>query len=120
MEVGMKLRAVLPLLFVASMAGCASNEWVWPGPRAGTGWSGAPDLSVYGAMDMAGELAREQEVLCLGRNPAAVADRWRYEFAAREDWIRAALTQRYGATAVAGEAARVAGREPCPEVMDER
>ena len=60
--------------------------------RIGTGWSRAPDLSVYAAMDAAGEMAREQDVLCSGGNPAVVVDHWRARFGAREDWIALGLS----------------------------
>ena len=112
------------ILFLAAflllpLAGCTADRTYSSG-RVGTGWSRAPDLSVYGAMDMAGELARETEIVCRGRNPDAVSQRWQAEFGAREDWIRTALAQRYGAEALAAEERRVPGRSRCTTIdLDE-
>ncbi|HEV2747293.1 MAG TPA: hypothetical protein VGW34_08350 [Allosphingosinicella sp.] len=107
------MRAMLVLAALALSVGCGA-------PPPGTGWSRAPDLSVYGAMDLAGELAREQEVLCLGRNPAAVEARWHAQFGAREAWIAATLAARHGAAAVAEAERPMVSREPCPLVVDHK
>jgi len=103
-------------LLLLGLGGCTAADRPYDTGKVGTGWSRAPDLSVYGAMDMAGELAREAEVLCRGTNPGAVAERWRAEFAAREAWIRSVLVQRYGAAAVEMEEAREVGRIRCPTI----
>ncbi|HEV2541303.1 MAG TPA: hypothetical protein VGU70_00930 [Methylobacterium sp.] len=103
---------LLAALFLLPLAGCTADRTYSSGP-VGTGWSRAPDLSIYGAMDMAGELARESEIVCRGRKPGAVSRRWQAEFGAREDWIRSALAQRYGAEALAAEERRVPGRSRC-------
>jgi hypothetical protein len=84
----------------------------------GSGWSRAPDLSVYGALVLSSALAREQEILCAGRNPARVEDEWRGVYAAREAWIADALTSRYGAPAVARAANMQVGRITCPTLND--
>jgi hypothetical protein len=89
-------------------------------PTIGTGWSRAPDLSVYGALDVAAEVAREQEVLCFRRNPAQVDAAWRAEFGARVDWIAAAMVERYGAAAVAQATAQPIGRVPCPTIENDK
>ena len=65
-------------------------------------------------MQTAGEIAREQDVLCWGRNPAEVDDRWRAQFRAREAWITSALETRYGPAALQASGPLRVGREPCP------
>ncbi len=105
----------LPALL--ALAGCSAP---YSYPAVGTGWSRAPDLSVYAALNQAAQLAREQEVLCEGENPALFERRWQAEFAARHDWIASAMAVRYGPAALAGSAYRLTGREPCPEVPDDR
>ena len=107
--------AVLISLLFASA--CAAPP---PDPKVGTGWSRAPDLSVYEGMRTAGELAREQEIACWGRNPASVERRWRAEFGAREDWIAAALAHRYGTVALAAYQPDSPPREPCPDIINYR
>jgi hypothetical protein len=101
-----------------ALTACSSSYY--PGPPVGAGWSRAPDLSVYVALNQAGQLAREQEILCLGRNPALVDDRWRGEFGARHEWIEAALAARHGAEVLAASERRLIGREPCPEIINDR
>ena len=93
-----------------ALAGCTKTAPV------GMGWARAPDLSVWSAMDVAREIALEQEVLCFGRNPAAVEAKWRATYGAREQWIEAALTRRYGMPAMARAETDPIGREPCERV----
>ena len=107
------------LLAALLVTGCATPPR-YTVPAVGTGWSRAPDLSVYGALDVAAEVAREQEVLCYWRNPAEMDARWRAEFGARADWIAAAMIDRYGAEAVAQAIAQPIGREPCPTLANDR
>ena len=104
-------RWALPLagLLLATGAGAAARDY-----PVGTGWSRAPDLSVYGALVRASALAREQEILCAGRNPARVEEDWREVYAARETWIADVLTARYGAAPVARAAGVQVGRISCP------
>ena len=99
-------------LLLAALAGCADGGWAPPG----TGWSRAPDLSVYSAMSLFGDVAREQAVLCGGFGTASVERHWREDFAAREAAVTARLAARHGAEAVsAAEAGAVATRRvPCP------
>lgn len=95
-----------------ALAGCTSSA-----PRQtpiGTGWSRAPDLSVYTAMRTAGEIAREQDILCWGRNPAEVDALWHSRFNAREAWIAAALERRYGPAATRASGPLRVGRARCP------
>ena len=90
--------AVLPI--AAGLAACATQ------PPPGTGWSRAPDLSVYTAMLQFGDVAREQSVLCGGFATASVDSHWRRDFAFRTDAVTRALVARHGAAAVtAAEAA---------------
>ena len=102
------------------MAGCTTYASPPPPPIVGTGWSRAPDLSVYAAMRTAAQMAREQDVLCWGRNPAQVDDYWNKQFGPREAWIAAALAARYGDVAleVNGQPMRTA-REDCPDIIDD-
>jgi hypothetical protein len=84
----------------------------------GTGWSRAPDLSVYGALVLSSRLAQEQEILCRGRNPARIEDEWRAAYGAREAWIADALRRRYGLGPVARAADVKVGRLTCPTIAD--
>jgi len=109
----MRLPAIL--LAAAALAGCAAETWVAPG----TGWSRASDLSVYAAMNVYADAAREQEMLCAGFAPAGVERHWARDFAAREAAVAAALAMRHGAGAVtAAEAAEAVRRVPCRPLPD--
>lgn len=101
-------------LLLAGFAGCSTAP--------GTGWSRAPDLSVYSAMTTFGDIAREQSTLCAGFRPAGVAEDWRGDFGAREAAVAAALAARHGAAAVSdAEAAAVATRRvACSDVLSPR
>ena len=103
---------------VALLAGCAADSWV----RPGTGWSRAPDLSVYAAMTTFGGIAREQSVLCGGFATASVERHWREDFGAREAAVAALLAARHGAAAVGAAAAGAAPtrRVGCPEAPNLR
>ena len=59
------------------LAGCRST------PPPGTGWSRAPDLSVYSAMLLYADIARQQSILCGGFSTASVEDHWRRDFGRR-------------------------------------
>lgn len=100
------------------LAGCAADSRV----RPGTGWSQAPDLSVYAAMTTFGGIAREQSVLCGGFATASVERHWREDFGAREAAVTARLAERRGAEPVRQAAARAAPtrRVGCPDVPDLR
>ena len=91
-------------------------------PPPGAGWSRAPDLSVYSAMQLYGDIAREQSVLCGGFGTASVEDHWRRDFGARSEAVAAALIARHGASAVAAaEAKAVATRVvPCEDLPTAR
>ena len=109
-------RAAALLIVGAGLAGC---ETTLP---PGTGWSRAPDLSVYTAMLQFGDVAREQSVLCGGFGTASVDRHWRDDFAGRTDAVTRALVARHGATAVstAEAAAAPTRRVPCEEVPNGR
>ncbi len=91
-----------------ALAGCSTAP--------GTGWSRAPDLSVYAAMGAFGAIAREQSILCGGFRPEIVADRWEEDFGARQAAVAAALVERHGAEAVGAAAAARPPRVPCETV----
>jgi hypothetical protein len=71
-------------------------------------------------MRTAAEVAREQDVLCWGRDPGEVDDLWRTQFGEREAWIGSALERLYGPAALRANAALNVGREPCPTFNDNR
>ena len=93
-----------------------------PGTAPGTGWSRAPDLSVYSAMATYARVARDEAALCYGYSPAGVAERWDGDFGSREAAVAAALTARHGADAVARALAQAVATRTveCPEVQDDR
>ena len=105
-------RVFLALAALAASA-CATDP-VTPG----LGWSRAPDLSVYAAMEEFGLLAREEATYCAGFAPASVASDWQDDYGRREAAVIAALSARHGQAAV--ERARAAGVPPsrlsCPEL----
>lgn len=95
--------ALLPLLVAGALAACSTAP--------GTGWSRAPDLSVYSAMRVFGGVAQDQAILCQGFRPAGVRRDWVEDFAARETRVAQALAARHGAPALSeAEAAAVATR----------
>lgn len=103
----------LVVAFSLVLAACATDP-VHPG----LGWSRAPDLSVYTAMEQYGGLAREEAMLCSGFRPASVASHWREDYGGREAAVTAALVARHGEAAVqrARTAAVPARRLACPEL----
>ena len=102
------------LTIAIALAGCSTIDR----PHAGSGWSRAPDLSVYGAMEMYGGIAREQSILCQGFRQEVVRDRWRDDFGARADAVEAALVARHGAEAVERAGLYPTRRVNCPTVPD--
>jgi len=105
-----------PLILAASLAlsACSTTNVT----QAEAGWSRAPDLTVYAAMEMYGGIAREQSMLCGGFRPDVVRDRWARDFGARADAVRAALTARHGVEAVERAELAPTRRTPCPDVAD--
>lgn len=97
----------------AALAGCETASL-----PPGTGWSRAPDLSVYTAMLQFGDVAREQAILCGGFGTESVARHWRADFAARTDAVTRALVGRHGEAKVdAAEAAAAPTRRvPCETI----
>jgi hypothetical protein len=102
------------LIAAALLAGCSTTNDV----HAGNGWTRAPDLSVYGAMEMYGGIAREQSILCGGFSTEVVRDRWRNDFGARADAVQAALVARHGAEAVERAGLYPTRRVACPNIPD--
>ncbi len=91
------------LLLLALLGACSTAP--------GTGWSRAPDLSVYSAMRVFGGVAQEQEMLCQGFRPARVRRNWTEDFVVREARVAHALAERHGAVALSeAEAAAVPTR----------
>ena len=104
--------AAVGLAVAATLAGCEST------PPPGTGWSRAPDLSVYSAMLLYADIARQQSVLCGGFSAASVDDHWRRDFGRRADAVAAGLIASHGTEAVSeAEASAVATRRvECEDV----
>lgn len=101
-------RAALSIALVAGATACTTTP--------GTGWSRAPDLSVYAAMDDFAEIAREQAVLCGGFSPGVVDAHWDEDFGPRETDVRTALVSRHGTDAVDTAAEARAPRVACESV----
>jgi hypothetical protein len=109
----MRRGAGLALALAAMLGGCASITY---GPDSG--WSRAPDLSVYSAMTMYGGIARQHSSLCNNSDPDAVVQRWNADFGARQQAVTSAMIARHGAGAVRGAQASAVPtrRVPCPDV----
>ena len=114
----MKL-AGLTMVFAALLAACTAQP---PRPAPETGWSRAPDLSVFSAMTLYGEVARTESSLCRGISPITINDDWREDFGVREEAVVSALVARHGVEAVdaAERAAAATRRVPCPDVLTYR
>jgi hypothetical protein len=82
----------------------------------GTGWSRAPDLSVYGAMTTMGQVAREEATLCAGFRTARVMERWERDFGSRQAAVTAALVERHGYDAVRRATQMPTRRTSCPAI----
>ena len=99
---------VVPFLFATlafAAASCADD------PAPGLGWSRAPDLSVYSAMLMYADVARQRSVLCTGNDSGWVERHWQEDYGARTAAVESALVDRHGAEAVTeAEAAAVPTR----------
>ena len=106
----MKRNGLFALIGAGLLAACTTTT-------PGTGWSRAPDLSVYSAMTLFGDIAYTEAALC-GYSRTMEGGNWREDFAAREQAVVAGLVARHGAEAVdAAEAAAVASRRVyCPDV----
>jgi len=106
--------APLALIAAGALGGCSTMD----DAHAGSGWSRAPDLAVYGAMEMYGGIAREQSILCQGFRTEVVRERWRDDFGARADAVQAALVARHGAEAVERAGLYPTRRVACPNIPD--
>ena len=98
-------------LFAAmlALAGCAGT---------GSGWSRAPDLSVYSSARAYARIAWEQDVYCEGASPAAASAGQERAFGVREAAVRAALAARHGEAALARAERHFVARVPCGDVPD--
>jgi hypothetical protein len=107
-------RRGLPALAAAALlAGCATTT-------PGTGWSRAPDLSVYGSMRVFARNAVEENVLCQGWRPERASQTWAREFGARQAAIDEAMARKYGAETMARQRTPYTPRIACPAVEDLR
>jgi hypothetical protein len=106
--------APLVLLAALALAACETTNVT----QAEAGWSRAPDLTVFAAMEMYGGIAREQSMLCGGFRPEVVRERWAEDFGPRTEAVTAALVARHGAEAVQRAALAPTRRTPCPDVPD--
>lgn len=100
------------LLLACALAGCSSAP--------GTGWSRASDLNVYGSLDVYARAAVDQEVLCAGFTPASTSAAWEREFGGRQEAVTQAMTERYGAAAIARVRQTWAPSVACRELPDHR
>ena len=103
------MRGMLSLAGPAALAACA-------GP--GSGWSRAPDLSVYGSAQAYARIAWEQDVYCEGADPAGATASLERSYGGRDAAVRAALTARHGAEALARTRRHFVARVPCGDVPD--
>ncbi len=101
---------------VIALAALALTAAVPASAAPGSGWSRAPDLSVYGAMTTMGQVAREEATLCAGFRTARVMERWERDFGAREAAVTAALVDRHGADAVQRAMQLPTRRTSCPAI----
>jgi hypothetical protein len=111
---GSRFSPLLLALTLPVLAGCADGSLGGPG----TGWSRAPDLSVYASMNLYGRTAREQLMLCGGFSPASVRSHWERDFGARESTVVARLIARHGGDAVRSAEVDAGRGVECPEVPD--
>src|SRR4051794_14182652 len=103
------MRWVLGMAAAAALTGCAGT---------GSGWSRAPDLSVYVAARAYARIAWEQDVYCEGADPAAASASFAREFGGRDAAIRSALVERHGEQALTRAGRRFVQRVPCRDVPD--
>jgi hypothetical protein len=108
------MKATATLLAFAALTGCSTAP--------GTGWSRAPDLSVYSSMTLIGDVAQEQSILCSGFGTASVRSDWDEDFGGRHQAVVAALAARHGPAAVdrAEAAALPTRRVACPDWPNDR
>lgn len=85
-------RSAFALMPALALAACSTAP--------GTGWSRAPDLSVYSALTFFGHSAREQRMLCQGFSARGTEARWEESFAAREAMVERLLSEQHGAEAL--------------------
>jgi hypothetical protein len=103
------MRRMLSAIAAMTLAGCAGT---------GSGWSRAPDLSVYSSAHAYARVAWEQDVYCEGASPAAASAGFERDYGAREAAVRAALVARHGEAALARAGRHFVARVPCGDVPD--
>jgi hypothetical protein len=103
------MRAALALAAAAALAGCVGT---------GSGWSRAPDLSVYSSARAYARVAWEQDVYCEGASPERASASQARDFGARDAAVRAALAARHGEPALARAARHFVARVPCRDIPD--
>jgi hypothetical protein len=84
----------------------------------GSGWSRAPDLSVYASARAYARVAWEQDVYCEGATPAAASASFARAYGGRDAAVRAALAERHGEAALARAGRHFVQRVPCRDVPD--
>ena len=99
----------LAIAAALALAGCAAT---------GSGWSRAPDISVYSSARAYARVAWEQEVYCEGVAPARAAAWLARDYGDREAAVRAALVERHGEAALAAASRHFVARVPCGDVPD--
>ena len=103
------MNARLPLAACLLLGGCV---------QPGSGWSRAPDLSVYASAHAYARIAVEQEVLCGGDSPNWVRGHFERDYAARDAAVREALVARYGQAALDRSSEHFVKRVSCGDVPD--
>jgi len=103
------MRRMLSAIAVAALAGCAGT---------GSGWSRAPDVSVYSSAHAYARVAWEQDVYCQGTEPGRASASLEREFGAREAAVRTALIARHGEAALARAGRHFVARVPCGDIPD--
>jgi hypothetical protein len=104
------MKGLALLLAALALAGCSTAP--------GTGWSRAPDLSVYGAMSVYARAALDQEMLCAGFTRESATQHWEADYGPRQDAVNAALVGRYGEAALTRARATWAPSVACGDVPD--
>ena len=91
------------------LAGCAGT---------GTGWSRAPDLSVYSSAHAFAHIAWEQQVMCNHSSPERATAGFEREFGARDAAVRAALVRLHGEAALARTGKAYVAPVACGDLPD--
>ena len=103
------MKRIVSLAAAIALAGCVGT---------GSGWSRAPDLSVYASARAYARVAWEQDVYCEGATPAAASASFARDYGGRDAAVRAALVERHGEAALERAARHFIQRVPCRDVPD--